>query len=903
MPTDREKDIFFGALDLEPGERAAYLAERCAGDDAMAVRLRELLAAHDKAEEFMAAPTVDAPAGGTAASGAFAEDDSELNTRIGPYTLESVLGEGGFGRVYLARQREPVARVVALKLLRAGMDSHAIVTRFETERQALAVMEHPGVAKVLDAGQTKGGRPYFAMEYVRGEPITAFCTRKALGVRERIDLFEQVCLAVQHAHHKGLIHRDLKPSNVLVTLVDDHAIAKVIDFGIAKAIGAQSAGATAMTLAGHLIGTPAYMSPEQLTSPADVDTRSDVYTLGVLLYEMLTGTLPFEAERLERTPLASLARIICDETPPKPSTRVLRTSETDSPGRTQHTRHLAGRLRGDLDWIVMRAMEKEPGRRYQTPAALAADLRRYLRNEPVEAGPPSGGYRLRKFARRHRVPLAATGLVGAAIVAGLITSLAFAARADAERHRTAVELEKSRSFAAFTTDMLRGLDPAVASGEDTKLLRSMLVDARDRLARSRPESPEVEAEIRELIGTAFEKIGAMTEAEEQFASSAELSARTLGDEDPKTLQARHDLALVHMEMTRLEEARHELDSLLGAWARVRGPESPEAIEILFMLAEIDRLSGDSEQARDRLRRVVDLRRAVLGDRHKDTMSARNSLATVLDDLGDHDAAIQMFGEIIPFQVETLGPDHPNTLATENNLANSLANVGRNAEAAEMLERVLASKRRVYPPDHPSLIVALNNLSISYRAIGRPEDAEALLDEAVAIARKTLGERDMRTLILSGNLAGLMVKTGRAEQARPMLEASLPICEEVLGREHPLTLAVMSHLVRADLALGDAAGACLRAEDLVARADRSLPAQHADRVKHRRLWGEALLKSGQAEHAEAVLREAFEMEGDDSSSKGDTAALLAQACDALGKPDEAARWRQAAPPAAPAPDGG
>ena len=897
MSTDREKDIFFAALELAPGARAAFLAEQCAQNDAMRARLERLLAAHTGAAEFMAAPTIDLqPRQPTPVAGG---PDPEIGSQIGPYTLESVLGEGGFGRVFLARQRHPVTRAVALKVLKAGMDSRAIVGRFETERQALAVMDHPSVAKVLDGGQTAAGRPYFAMEYVRGEPITQFCRRKGLGLRERLELFEQVCLAVQHAHHKGLIHRDLKPSNVLVTVVDDRPVPKVIDFGIAKAIGAPTSGLTAMTLDGHLIGTPAYMSPEQLTSPTEMDTRSDVYTLGVLLYEILTGSPPFETARLERTPLASLAKIICDETPPKPSTRVLRSGESAAPVGQQapRSRQLAGRLRGDLDWIVMRAMEKEPGRRYQTAAAMAADLRRFLRNEPVEAGPPSGAYRLRKLAQRRRVEFAAAGFVLLALVGGLISSLLFAARAEDQRRLTLKELEKSRAFAAFTTDMLRGLDPAVARGEDTALLTQMLGDARTRLERDAPGAPEVEAEIRELIGTAFQKIAALPEAEDQFTRALELARGSLGAEHATTLRIRQALALVHIEMTRLDEARAELTDVLDACTRTSGPESPEAISALFHLAEIDRLSGDYERARDGLERVVELRRRVLGDRNQDTMSARNSLATVLDELGDHELAIEMLRPIIDFQLEALGADHPNTLATQNNLANALQDVGRNGEAVEILEHILEVKRRIFEAPHPSLIVTLNNLSVAYRRAGRMDEAGTTLAEAVEMSRGALGERDMRTLILTGNLAGLLVRTDRAAQAAEMLESALPRCEEVLGREHPLALAMLSSLVGARLALGEPAAAATVAADLVARADKVFPAGHGDLVSHRRLWGEALLRSGEPARAEEVLREAIGMLDTgpeiDTASRRKTAALLAEACEAVGKAEEAANWRAVA----------
>jgi tetratricopeptide (TPR) repeat protein len=762
-------------------------------------------------------------------------------------------------------------------------------------------MNHPNVARVFDAGQTPQGLPYFVMEHVPGEPVTTFCARKQLSIRQKLELFEQVCLAVQHAHHKGIIHRDLKPSNVLVTMMDDRPVPKVIDFGIAKAIGPQRPDAT-MTMEGHLIGTPAYMSPEQISGGAVMDTRSDVYTLGVLLYELLAGSLPFERERLERTPIASLAQIICEETPPRPSTRILRPAEGEAArGRT---RQLAGQLRGDLDWIVMRAIEKEPGRRYQTAAAFAADIRRYLRDEAVEAGPPSGVYRLRKFAQRHRGEFAAAALVVVALVGGLISSLIFAARADEQRRLVERQLEKAQEFAAFATSMLSGVDPAVARGQDRTLLEQILTDARDRLDASPPQSPEIEAEMRDLLGTAYYKIADFPAAEAQFARGVSLAREALGPEHPTTLRMRQALGQVYVETSRFEDGRRELTAVHEAMERVYGPGDPQTVTALFNLSFLDRVTGKYEQAREGFSHVVRQREALLGDRHEDTMSARNSLATVMDELGDHAGAAELYRRVIEFQLKALGPDHPHTLATQNNLADTLDNAGRHDEAAAILERVLATKRRVLSPDHPSLAVALNNLSHSYRKLGRFEDAEKLITEAIGICERTSGERDMRTLILQNGLAGLMLETDRAAEALALLAPVKPVAEEVLGPDHPLSFSVLAHLAKAHLAVGDAAPALVVAADLAARAARTLPGNSPELAHHRRLWGEALLRTGDAAAAEPILlqaQEGYELAGsNDGAGRARVLELLAEACEALGRSDEAERWRlQAAGTAAPA----
>jgi serine/threonine protein kinase len=398
-----------------PDQWAAYLDEACAGEEALRRRVEVLLQAHAGADSLFdhsgpsPVTTVDEPA--------VAECPGMV---IGPYKLLEQIGEGGFGVVFMAEQQQPVRRKVALKVVKPGMDSKQVIARFEAERQALALMDHPHIAKVLDAGQTGSGRPYFVMDLVRGLPITDYCDQAQLTPRERLGLFLHVCSAVQHAHQKGIIHRDLKPSNVLVTQQDGAALVKVIDFGIAKALGGQLTDKTLFTGFAQMVGTPLYMSPEQAAlSNVDVDTRSDIYALGVLLYELLTGTTPFEKERLHRAGYDEMRRIIREEEPPRPSTRIStlgQAATTISTQRKSDPNRLANCLRGELDWIVMKCLEKDRSRRYETANGLARDVERYLADEPVLAGPPSARYRLRKFVRRNKGAVAAAALVLGALI-------------------------------------------------------------------------------------------------------------------------------------------------------------------------------------------------------------------------------------------------------------------------------------------------------------------------------------------------------------------------------------------------------------------------------------------------------------------------------------------------------
>jgi WD40 repeat protein/serine/threonine protein kinase len=441
-----ERSIFLDVLEIgDPSERSAYLDRACAGDTVLRAQVEQLLKAHEEPGPFMERPahalvgTSDQPA-----------VHEQPGTVIGPYKLLEQIGEGGFGVVYMAEQQQPVRRKVALKILKPGMDTEQVVARFEAERQALALMDHQNIAKVLDAGTTSGepggvspGRPYFVMELVRGIPITQFCDDNQLTPRERLELFVFVCQAVQHAHQKGIIHRDLKPSNVLVTLHDGRPLVKVIDFGIAKALGEQRlTDKTLFTGFAQMIGTPLYMSPEQAEmSGQDADTRTDIYSLGVLLYELLTGTTPFDKERLKEASYEELRRIIREEEPAKPSTRIStlgQAADTVSANRKSEPRRLSQLCRGELDWIVMKALEKDRNRRYETASAFAADVERYLHDEPVQACPPSPWYWFRKFARRHkRVAVMATFLFALLVVAVAVLGVSYAQVQEALQEKTA----------------------------------------------------------------------------------------------------------------------------------------------------------------------------------------------------------------------------------------------------------------------------------------------------------------------------------------------------------------------------------------------------------------------------------------------------------------------------------
>src|SRR6516162_8255316 len=419
MPADpqRVRDLFLAAAELPAADRAAYLSANTGADAELRAAVERLLAAHEQP-----APILDRPAPGVPTDH-YAPMAESVGTKIGPYKLMEQIGAGGFGLVFVAEQTEPVRRKVALKIIKPGMDSSQVIARFQAERQALALMDHPNIARVLDAGATDSGRPYYVMELVRGIPITDYCDQNHLTPRERLELFVSVCHAIQHAHQKGVIHRDIKPSNVLVTSHDGKPVAKVIDFGVAKAIHQPLTERTIYTNFAQMIGTPLYMSPEQAEmSGLDIDTRSDIYSLGVLLYELLTGSTPLAKKRVAAAAYDEIRRLIREEEPPRPSTRLSSSNSLASSAAQRHTEptKLSKLVRGDLDWITMKALEKDRTRRYETADGLARDIQRYLANEMVEARPPSTVYRLQKFASNNKIALSTAATIAFLLVAGIV---------------------------------------------------------------------------------------------------------------------------------------------------------------------------------------------------------------------------------------------------------------------------------------------------------------------------------------------------------------------------------------------------------------------------------------------------------------------------------------------------
>jgi serine/threonine protein kinase/tetratricopeptide (TPR) repeat protein len=629
-----ERSIFLSALEVhDPVERAAYLERACAGDLALRRQVEQLLNAHEHPGPFMDHPAAEL----------VATVDEPITERpgmvIGSYKLLEQIGEGGFGVVFMAEQQQPVRRKVALKILKPGMDTRQVIARFEAERQALALMDHPNIAHILDGGATESGRPYFVMELVRGIPITEFCDQSRLPVRERLELFINVCQAVQHAHQKGVIHRDLKPTNVLVTMHDDRAVVKVIDFGIAKATGQQLTERTLFTNFAQLIGTPTYMSPEQAQmSGLDVDTRSDIYSLGVLLYELLTGTTPFDRQRLKTLGYDEIRRVIREEEPVRPSARIStlgQAATTLSGQRRSDPEHLSRLCRHELDWIVMKCLEKDRNRRYETANGLAMDVRRYLNEEPVQACPPSARYRLQKFVGKYRTPLQFAAGFLTLLVLAVIVSTWQAVRATLAEKQTVAERDRAEASFRMARDAVDGLFMEVSQSPKLKarameqFRKELLLKSKDfyeRFIREQFDAPEV----RHDLGLAHQRLGEIQRELGDFAAaedSLEKAVTTLSglvQTQPEVAQHQRDLAashsalgLVYYNTDRGEKARAAYEAALALQEKQTATD-PQAPEPRYALAKTysalglveDRLDQPEQaatrcqQARDTLSKLI-----------------------------------------------------------------------------------------------------------------------------------------------------------------------------------------------------------------------------------------------------------------------------------------------------------
>jgi tetratricopeptide (TPR) repeat protein len=787
-PSLPEESIFAQALEIRSApKRAAFLDQVCADNAALRAEVEALLRAHERSGDLLdvpdhAVPTCDLPA------------DQRPGTVIDRYKLLEHIGEGGMGTVWMAEQSDPIQRRVALKVVKEGMDTKHVLARFEAERQALALMEHPNIARVFDAGRTPSGRPYFVMELVKGRPITKYCDEKRLGVRQRLELFADVCRAAQHAHQKGVIHRDLKPSNVLVAPYDGRPVAKVIDFGVAKATGRRLTEQTLFTGFGAVVGTPEYMSPEQAeVNNQDIDTRSDIYALGVLLYELLTGSTPLTRKRAREVALLEVLRVIREEEPPRPSTRLAESKDTlpsISAQRQTEPAKLTKLVKGELDWIVMKALEKDRNRRYETANAFALDVQRYLADEAVQACPPSGWYRLRKFVRRHRGAVLAASLVLVALLAGMVGTTWGLLRAEHARdaeasanaaaHKRLAQIERGNQILA---SIFHDLDPRAEQkgGKPLRMLLGERLDAAVQQLRGEAVGdPLVVARLQGQLGESLAGLGYAEKARGVFDECRRTFTALSGPTARETLQAMNDLANTYHDLARNAEA-------------------------VRLYAE-----------------TLALQKSALGADDRDTLVTMNNLANAYDALGRRADALKLRKETLARRRATVGPDHPDTLMSMHNLANSYEAVGRLADALRLRKDTLAARRIRLGPDHYDTLMSMNNLANTYDTFGRYAEALKLRREALAARRATLGPDHPDTLVSMANLANSYYNLGRHADAVQLHEKTLKLMTAKLGRAHPGTLLCMNALAADYTVLGRRADAVKLFEEVLALRQSSHP---------------------------------------------------------------------------------
>ena len=887
------KDLLHEAMQLAPERRARFLDEACS-DHALRAEVESLLlAGQDAGSIFLQSPAPD-PSGN--------HPDRAHETWAGEHVLQPgqifserfqlvrTLGEGGMGQVWLAEQTSPVRRPVALKLIKAGMYDESMMRRFQSERQSLALMDHPAIAKVFDAGATPQGQPYFVMEYVPGLPITEYCDRKKLKIGDRLELFVQACEGVQHAHQKAIVHRDLKPANILVVEVDGRPVPRIIDFGLAKVVTAQ-VGASLFTRQGHFVGTPEFMSPEQADpSSQDIDTRSDVYSLGVVLYVMLAGSLPFDTKPGQRQSLDELLRKLREDEPPRPSAKAGAQRETlaaNAAARGSDPHQLLSLLRGDLDWITMKALEKDRARRYGAPSELAADIRRYLNHETVTARPASGGYRLRKYARRHRVAVT--------VAAGLVLLLAaFSILQAIELRRITQERDRANRITDFMTGLFNISDPSEARGNSVTA-REILDKASKDMGSGLVKDTEVQSQLMFVMARTYGNLGLYSRADKLAKAALDARIGLLGRDDPRTLGSMTLMGwILDKEGSEAEAERMERQALAGE-RRILGPEDPLTLQTQDDLALILLHGGHYGEVEKLEREVIGIETRVLGESDAQTLQSMNHLGVSLLLQSRFAEAEQEYRRLLDVERRALGPDHPETLKAVANLSTSLQGQDRFTEAEALYREALATQQRVLGPEHQNTLRAMFNLAGLLALEGRLADSENLLRKTLAIQSRTLGPEYPDTLGSQANLADLLLREGHVHDAEKLQRETLDARRRVLGPGNHLTLTTQSFLAEILIREGHYAEAEKLARQAFEVQLRSSGPRSPQTLYTLLQMGRAMALSHRYAEAKKLFQEAIEKGGDSRKQANRWLAWYDLACvaEAANHSDEALQYLQEA----------
>ncbi len=837
MPPARWRQIdalFDAVLELPPEDRAAFLDAHTADDPSLRQELEALLAAFDEADAFL-----EQPAGAPAPT----VEPTLEGRRVGPYRIVRQIGQGGMGTVYLA-EREDVQKQVALKLVRAGLSSPDHVQRFLVERRVLARLEHPNIARLLDAGVAEDERPFFALEYVEGRPIDAYCDDRRLPVERRLALFQTVCGAVQYAHRNLVVHRDLKPSNILVT---DAGEVRLLDFGIAKLL--EDEPEEALTRTGARLMTPAYASPEQIRGEP-VTTASDVYALGVLLYELLTGRRPFD-----EIETSELERAFAGGEPKKPSTAVGEAARrggedatTATAARATTAERLRRRLSGDLDAICLKALRDDATRRYQSAEQLLEDLRRHLGGLPVLARKDTTGYRLRKFVRRHRVGVAAAAVVLLALVGGIVATTWQARIAEAER-------QKAEQVAAILPELFWNLEPGELQNAAVTP-EEMLDRGLEQIDAQLAEQPEIQARVLTLATDLYMRLAAYDKAEQAARRALSLRHQRYGTEHENVAASMAMLAQSLDKQGRYGEAEPLHRQALAMRRALLGDDHLDVATSLHNYALLLEMQGRHDEAAARYREALALRQK-LGAPPRDLAYTQTNLAVILNYQGHYEEAVPLAREALALRKKELGAMHPDVANSLSNLAAILQASGSNEDLEPLYQEALAILRKTHDAGHPFVAYTLNSLAFYLRNKGAYAEAEAHYREALAILRKAHGaEHDWVATVLH-NLAQVQADQGRAAEAGGLYREAIAMQARLLGQEHPALAASLYSLGELLLAEGrpDTAEAYLQQALAIRKA--ALPEGHAATAQTMSLLGACLAARARYDEAEPLLVDGYE----------------------------------------------